>query len=55
MPIRATVLAVSFHALVSGCSAGQERDAAAEIEETVDNLVQAGFRAGDIMVVEGAV
>jgi hypothetical protein len=49
------VLAVSFHALVSGCSAGQERDAAAETQEIIDNLAQAGFRDGDIVVVEGAV
>jgi hypothetical protein len=44
------VLAVGCSALMLGC-AGQ----ANETEEIVDNLVQAGFPAGDIQVVDGKV
>jgi hypothetical protein len=40
-------------ALWSGCS--DEPQDAPEVQEIVDNLVQAGFRAGDITVVDGAV
>jgi len=52
---RATVLAVSFSALAFGCSSEQPRDGAAETQEIIDNLVQAGFPSSDIMVVDGTV
>ena len=52
MITRATVLAVSCSALAFGCSAGDPAD---ETQEIVENLVQAGFPADDIMVVDGAV
>jgi hypothetical protein len=51
---RATVLAVSCGALAFGCSS-EPRDGAAETQETIDNLVQAGFPESDIMVVDGTV
>jgi hypothetical protein len=40
-------------ALLFGCAA--ERDAAEEQQEIIDNLVQVGFPADDIMVVDGMV
>jgi hypothetical protein len=51
---RATVLAVSCGALAFGCSS-EPSDGAAETQETIDNLVQAGFPESDIMVVDGTV
>lgn len=48
---RAIVLAVSCSALAFGCGA----DSADETQETIDNLVQAGYPAKDIQVVDGVV
>ncbi len=47
---RVTVLAMSCGALLFGCSAEQD-----ETQEIIDNLVEAGFPADDIMVVDGDV
>jgi len=41
--------------LAFGCSSEQPRDSAAETQEIIDNLVQAGFPSSDIMVVDGTV
>lgn len=54
MSTRAIVLAVSCSALVFGC-ADQPLDRAQETQEIIGNLVQAGFPADDIMVVDGIV
>lgn len=51
--IRATVFAVACGALAFGCST--EMTPAEEQAEIIDNLVQAGFPADDIMVVDGKV
>ena len=51
---KAMVLAVSCGALAFGCSS-EPRDSAAETQEIIDNLVQAGFPSNDIMVVDGTV
>lgn len=48
------VLAVSCSALMFGCSDPQQ-DNAGETQEIISNLVQAGFPADDIMVVDGVV
>ena len=48
---RAAVLVVSCGALLAGCGT----DLQAENEEITSNLIEAGFRADDIMVVDGAV
>jgi len=48
---RSIVLAVTCSALAFGCGA----DSADETQEIIDNLVQAGFPADDIMVVDGVV
>jgi Dual-action HEIGH metallo-peptidase len=48
---KAAVLAVSCGALLAGCGSDLE----SENQEIVSNLVQAGFPADDIMVVDGAV
>jgi hypothetical protein len=50
MVMRAYVLAVSFAALLFAC--GVEQD---ENQEIIDNLVEAGFPAEDITVVDGLV
>src|SRR5262245_45180148 len=50
MRIRSTVLAISVGALLFGCGVEQQ-----ETQEIIDNLVQAGFPANDIMVVDGDV
>ena len=55
MFVKAVVVAVSFGALTFGCSTEQPRDGAAERQEIVDNLVQAGYPSADIMVVDGKV
>jgi hypothetical protein len=47
---RAIVLAVTVSAFTFGCASGTD-----ETQEIVDNLVQAGFPASDIMVVDGLV
>jgi hypothetical protein len=52
MSTRSMVLAMSFGALMAGCSAGQPVD---ETIEIVDNLKQAGFPDSDIAVVDGKV
>jgi len=51
---RAAVLAISCVALAFGCSADQQ-DPAEETQEIIDNLVQVGFPADDIMVADGMV
>jgi Dual-action HEIGH metallo-peptidase len=51
---RATVLALSCGALMFGCSS-EPRDGTEETQEIIDNLVQAGYPAGDIAVVDGVV
>ncbi|MGZ3386825.1 MAG: M57 family metalloprotease [Isosphaeraceae bacterium] len=48
---KAAVLVVSCGALLSGCGT----DLQTENQEIVSNLVEAGFRADDIMIVDGAV
>lgn len=52
---KAIVLAVGCSALAFGCSADQPTGGADEQQEIIDNLVQAGFPADDIQVVEGKV
>src|SRR5262245_45687755 len=47
---RATILAISVGSLLFGCGVSQD-----ETQETIDNLVQAGFQLDDIMVVDGEV
>src|SRR3954467_8540598 len=49
---RACVVALSG-ALAVAC--GSERDGATDTQETIDNLVQAGFPRGDIQVFDGVV
>jgi hypothetical protein len=49
---RTIVLAMASSALVLGCAAQHDTD---ETQEIIDNLVQAGFPADDIMVVDGVV
>jgi hypothetical protein len=53
MITRATVLALSCGALAFGCSAEQSPEE--EQQEIIENLVQAGFPADDIMVDDGKV
>jgi|SRR5215510_7667562 len=50
MLTREIALAVGFSALAFGCAAQPS-----ETQETIDNLVQAGFPADDIMVIDGVV
>jgi hypothetical protein len=50
MITKATVFAMTCGALAFGCAADQD-----ETQETIDNLVQAGFPAGDIQVFDGKV
>ena len=50
MLIRSKILAVSVGALLFGCAAEPD-----ENEEIVDNLVEAGFPADDITIVDGLV
>jgi hypothetical protein len=42
-------------AFVFGCSTDQPRSSAEDTQEIIDNLVQAGYPAGDIEVVDGVV
>jgi hypothetical protein len=51
---RAAVLAISCVAFAFGCNADQQ-DPAEETQEIIDNLVQVGFPADDIMVADGMV
>ena len=53
MITRATVLALGCSAFAFGCSA--EQSPAEERQEIIDNLVQAGFPADDIMVADDKV
>jgi len=56
MSTKALVLAVvSFGALTFGCSAEQQQSTAADNQEIIHNLVQAGFPQNDIMVVDDVV
>src|SRR5215813_3915144 len=48
--LRNAALAVTFAASMFGCASGTD-----DTQEIVDNLVQAGFPANDIMVVGGLV
>jgi hypothetical protein len=50
---RAAVLVVSCGALLTGC--GTDADPQSEHEEIISNLIEAGHRAEDILVAEGAV
>jgi len=50
MITKATVFAMTCGALAFGCAADQD-----ETQETIDNLVQAGFPADDIQVFDGKV
>lgn len=52
MSTKSMVLAMSFGALMAGCSASQPVD---ETTEIVENLKQAGFPESDIAVVDGKV
>jgi Dual-action HEIGH metallo-peptidase len=47
---RATILAISVGSLLGGCGIGHD-----ETQETIENLIQAGFPADDIMVFDGDV
>jgi Dual-action HEIGH metallo-peptidase len=47
---RRAALAVTFSASMFGCTGSTD-----DTQEIVDNLIQAGFRADDIMVVDGVV
>jgi hypothetical protein len=49
------VLAMSCGALLFGCSSEEPRTPAEENQEIIDNLIEAGFPANDIMVAEGKV
>jgi Dual-action HEIGH metallo-peptidase len=51
---RAIVFAVSCSALAFGCGA-EPGDGVEDTQEIVDNLIQVGFPADDIMVVDGVV
>jgi hypothetical protein len=55
MITKATIFAVASIAFTYGCSSELETGSAEEIQEIQDNLVQAGFPADDIMVVDGMV
>src|ERR1041384_4208034 len=50
---RAIILAVSCSALMLGCAG--PGDSTDDTQEIIDNLVEAGFPASDIMVVDGTV
>jgi len=51
---RSIVLAMTCGAAMFGCAA-EPADGVDETQETIDNLVQAGFPRSDIMVVDGVV
>jgi len=55
MSTKALVFAVSCGALAFGCGADQPSDSAADNQEIIDNLVQVGYPAKDIQVVDGKV
>jgi hypothetical protein len=52
MFIRASVLAVGLSALTFGCAIDQGED---ETQETIANLIDAGYPASDIQIVDGKV
>jgi hypothetical protein len=55
MITRATLFAVACGSLAFGCSTDTEMTPAEQQAEIVDNLVQAGFPASEVMVVDGKV
>jgi Dual-action HEIGH metallo-peptidase len=55
MLTKTIVFAVTCSAAAMGCSTEPQQDSAADTQEIIDNLIQAGFRADDIMVVDGIV
>jgi hypothetical protein len=55
MSTNVLVFVVSCSAFAFGCGADQPLDRASENQEIIDNLVQAGFPAGDIKVFDGDV
>jgi hypothetical protein len=55
MLMRSKVLAVSVGALLFGCAVDQDENPQDENQEIINNLVEAGFPADDIMVVDGLV
>jgi len=52
---RAIVLAAGLSAFAFGCSADEATNSEGDIQEIIDNLVDAGFPRTDIMVVDGKV
>ena len=52
---RAIALTMGVGALVVGCGTESQQSSGEEQQEIVDNLVQAGFQADDIAVVDGTV
>ena len=52
---RAIILVMTCSALMFGCGIDPQGDNIDETREIIDNLVQAGFPANDIMVVDGIV
>jgi len=52
---RSMVFAVTCSALAFGCGADRAADPAADTQEIIENLLQAGFQADDIMVADGQV
>lgn len=52
---KSIVFAMTCGTAVWGCSTEPQHDGAADTQEIIDNLVQAGFPADDIMVVDGVV
>jgi len=55
MSTRAIVFAATCGALTFGCGTDQPRDGADDQQEIIDNLVEAGYQADDIRVVDGTV
>ncbi|WP_140853439.1 M57 family metalloprotease [Myxococcus xanthus] len=53
MTTRATLFTLACSAWMFGCSGGLEAEG--DTQETIDNLIDAGFPASDIMVAEGVV
>jgi hypothetical protein len=52
---RTVLMAAACSMLALGCSADHQHGGAQEIQEIVDNLIQAGFPVDDILVVDGKV
>ncbi|HWO21070.1 MAG TPA: M57 family metalloprotease [Kofleriaceae bacterium] len=53
--MKATLLAASCGVLAFGCNADLQDEGAGEIQEIVDNLVEAGFPSDDIQIFDGKV